>query len=145
MINLFIAIKKFLYDQYKLLDYALNSTYYYKSLSSKSKFRVNGELLNWYYRYGERNKMYFAWGLNEKGKLLSDYMSRKEFLKIKSKVERFLLDLNCISSLNYDLLTKDKFVTNSFLSVNNISCIPHYGVVIRGVFYCTDNSKIDNF
>jgi len=94
MINLFIAIKKFLYDQYKLLDYALNSTYYYKSLSSKSKFRVNGELLNWYYRYGERNKMYFAWGLNEKGKLLSDYMSRKEFFKDKIKVRKISVKVN---------------------------------------------------
>ena len=144
MINLSITFKKFLYDQYKMLDYALNSTYYYKSLALKSKFRVYCELLKWYYKYCERNKMYFAWGLNEKGKLLSDYMSRKEFLKIKSKVERFLLDLNCISSLNYDVVTKDKFVTNSFLSANNIPCIPHYGVVIRGVFYCIDNSEINN-
>ena len=89
--------------------------------------------------------MYFAWGLNEKDKLLSDYISRKEFLKIKSKAESYLLYLNKISSLSYDVVTKDKFIANSFLSANNIPCIPHYGVVIRGVFYCTDNSKIDNF
>jgi len=89
--------------------------------------------------------MYFAWGLNEKGKLLSDYISRKEFLKIKSKAERHLLKINNIILLNYDVVTKDKFVANSFLSANNIPCIPHYGVIIRGEFYPTDNSDIDNW
>jgi hypothetical protein len=144
MFNLIKIIKKNLYDQYKILDYTLNPTYINKSVALKSKFRIYSELINWYYKYGERNKMYFAWGLHEKGKLLSDYISRKEFLKIKSKAERHLLKTNNISLLNYDVITKDKFVANSFLSANNIPCIPHYGIVIRGQFYPTDNSDIDN-
>ncbi len=144
MVNLIKIIKKNLYDQYKILDYSLNPTYNKKSVASKSKFRIYSELIKWYYKYGERNKMYFAWGLNEKGKLLSDYISRKELLKIKSNAERHLLKANNISLLNYDVVTKDKFVANSFLSANNIPCIPHYGVIIRGEFYPTDSSDIDN-
>ena len=144
MTNIFYIIKKNLYDQYKILDYSLNPAYRNKSIASKSKFKICGDLIKWYYKYGERNKLYFAWGLNEKGKLFSDYMSRKEFLKIKSKAEKHLLKTNNISLLNYDVATKDKFVANSFLSANNIPCIPHYGVVIRGEFYPTDNSDIDN-
>ncbi len=144
MTNAFNIIKKNLYDQYKILDYSLNPAYRNKSIASKSKFKICGDLIKWYFKYGERNKMYFAWGLNEKGKLLSDYISRKEFLKIKSKAERHLLKINNIILLNYDVVTKDKFVANSFLSANNIPCIPHYGVIIRGEFYPTDNSDIDN-
>jgi len=144
MTNIFNKIKKILYDQYKILDYSLNSIYSNKSMSSKSKFRIYWDLIKWYFKFGERNKMYFAWGLNELGKSLSDYISIKEFLKIKFKAERHLLKTNNISLLNYDVVTKDKFVANSFLSANNISCIPHYGVVIRGKFYSTDNSDIDN-
>ena len=144
MNNIFNIIKKNLYDGYKILDYSLNPTYSNKSLASKSKFGICSELIKWYYKYSERNQMYFAWGLNERGKSLSDYMSRKEFLKIKFKAERHLLKINNISLLNYDVVTKDKFVANSFLSANNIQCIPHYGVVIRGEFISTDNSDIDN-
>ena len=141
MTNIFYIIKKNLYDQYKILDYSLNPTYTNKSIASKRKFEIYSELIIWYFKFGERNKMYFAWGLNEQGKSLSDYMSRKEFLKIKSKAERHLLKTNNISLLNYDVVTKDKFVANSFLSANNIPCIPHYGVVIGGEFYSTDNSS----
>jgi len=144
MNNIFNIIKKNLYDGYKILDYSLNPIYNNKSLASKSKFGICSDLIKWYYKYGERNQMYFAWGLNERGKSLSDYMSRKEFLKIKFKAERHLLKINNISLLNYDVVTKDKFVANSFLSANNIPCIPHYGVVIRGKFFPTDNSDIDN-
>jgi len=142
MTNILNKIKKNLYDQYKILDYSLNSIYSNKSMASKSKFRIYSELIKWYFKFGERNKMYFAWGLNEKDKLLSDYISRKEFLKIKSKAESYLLYLNKISSLSYDVVTKDKFIANSFLSANNIPCIPHYGVVIRGKFYATKNCDI---
>lgn len=73
--------------------------------------------------------MYYAMGLNIKGKKGSEYIGRRNFLKIKKRIESTLRQRAGCEELNYDVITKDKFYANSVLIANGLPSIKNLGMI----------------
>jgi len=98
-------------------------------------------LLKWHIRNGEPNKNYGAWRLYRKGASDGEYIGRNEFLKVKHTAEKHIRRANLVEGLNYDALTKDKFVCGSYLSANGIPCVPNHGFILQGSYRHINGEK----
>lgn len=124
-------IKKILYNFLLTFRYVRGEVKHYHSGMGKSKFRILLDLISWYSREHEFNKMYYAWGLNISNKQQEHYIGRREFLKIKNRVEKLLKKQCGCPELNYDVITKDKFYANSIFKANGVPCIPNVAVIFN--------------
>jgi hypothetical protein len=113
----------------------------YHSGQYKGKMLIFKDLLQWMIREGEFNKMYYAAGINLKGSNSAKFIGRKTFLSTKNKVERNLKQKACSSELNYDVLTKDKFISNSILKANGIPCIENIALIHNSEMIFPDGKK----
>jgi len=116
---------------------------FYLGKLTKKPANIFNELNQWVFAGNDLNTMYYAYGLNEAGTSQSDFIGTREYLDIKHKTETKLVKRYGKHDLNYDILTKDKFVANSFLQANNIPCIPHLGIIAKGKFIDRDNQLQD--
>ena len=131
-----------MFQKLKGLAYHLLLTYRYVSGkakiyhqgTAKSRFGILRELLAWQVREHDFNSMYYAMGLNLAGSRQENYIGRKEFLKLKTKVEQKLKSRAGCQKLDYDVVTKDKFIANSLFFANNLPSI------LNVALYC--NSKL---
>lgn len=80
-------------------------------------------MLTWQFKEGEFNALYYAMGLDLIGRNPSEYIGRRNLLKIKYRNESNLLHRAGSQTVNYDVVTKDKFYANSILSANGIPVI----------------------
>lgn len=128
------AIKRFIYNQYRSSLIFRDSYKKYVARSTKNPLRRYLENQLWQLRNGEFCDFYYAWGLNDKTCRMIDFISRREFLKFKIQAEKHLKSINQMSEFNYDILTKDKFVSGSLIQSNSIACIPHIGLLVRGEY-----------
>lgn len=126
-------IKSYLYTHYLCVQVYKGKMKLYRTPSTKKSWRRYLDVLRWMHNRGEFCSMYNAWGLNSIGSEPRDFIGRREFLRLKRSAEKILAKLNLSQGLNYDVLTKDKFVAGSFLLGNNRSCIPHLGIIKNGV------------
>jgi hypothetical protein len=112
-----------------MFKYIFGNVKRYETGDEKSKFKKLMDLLKWQFRERDFNKMYYAYGLNIKGAGINEYIGRKEFLKVKEKRENELKREMEAENLEYDVVTKDKFIFYCFLKANNISCAELFGII----------------
>ena len=110
--SLLYKTKALLYDLYQTYQYSRSKTKLYHQGKAKSGSAVIKELLEWRLKEREFNSMYYAFGLNLAGTDQAEYIGRREFLKVKERVEQKLKQKHDTLSLNYDVICKDKFVVS---------------------------------
>lgn len=118
-----MKFKELVYNQLLTIRYVLGHTKKYHEGKKKSKLQILSDLLAWQIREGEFNSMYYAVGIEQKAIAQSNYIGRKTFLKIKTKVEKRLKTRAGSERIIYDVITKDKFYANSILKANAMPCI----------------------
>jgi hypothetical protein len=134
-------LKTFLYNIFLFYLYSFRKVKIYHSGQVKSKWLILSELLKWMIREGDFNKMYYAFGLNIKGSNVNEFIGRKSFLSLKDKTERNLKKKAGSSALNYDVVTKDKFVANSFLKANGIPCTQNIALIHDSIMIFPDGKQ----
>jgi hypothetical protein len=128
-------IKSLLYDLYQIYRYINGKVKLYHYGTGKPRFAMLKELLSWRLQEGVFNSMYYAMGLNLAGSKQSDYIGRREFLRVKNMAEKHLkLQAGC-RNLNYDVLCKDKNVSGAFLQANGVACPATLAVIRNGRLY----------
>jgi hypothetical protein len=128
------SFKSFLYDQYLCMKIFRDSYKKYAATSTKNPWRRYLEAQQWLIKKKEFCKFYYAWRLNAAGSRPNDFISRKDFLKLRSQAEKKLVKEKNLGDLNYDVLTKDKFIAGSFLLANSIPCVTHLCLISAGEF-----------
>lgn len=126
-----------------MFKYVFGNVKRYETGEEKSKFRKLIDLIKWQFRERDFNSMYFAFGLNIKGRCEDEYMGRREFLKKKRKWENGTKKKMGVGNLEYDVVTKDKFIFNCFLKANNISCPELYGIIKDNLFIYSNGNEIE--
>jgi hypothetical protein len=124
-----------------MFKYVFGNVKRYETGEEKSELRKLKDLFKWQFREMDFNRMYYAYGLNIKGRGVNDFIGRREFLKIKNRNEKELKKRAGCENLEYDVITKDKFIFNCFLKANNISCAEVFGILKNNVFINADGSK----
>ena len=111
-------IRKVLYTIYKsfLIGKSKGGKIYHKG-SHKNSFNILLDLLYWFINEKGFNANYLVFGLNIKGSKSSDYIGSKEILKIKYKQDLLLKKNAGCEGFDYDIITKDKLVAESFLKL----------------------------
>jgi len=136
-------IKSFLYKIYLLFPYASGQAKIYFRGEEKSFLQRFIELALWLLKDSQFNRNYYAFGLNLKNSNQKEYMGRKEFLFLKNKAEHLLRKNSGLADLSYDVITKDKFISNAFFVANNIPCIPVTGLVSEDKIFYNDGKVKD--
>ena len=131
-------MKKFLYTVYLFYRYSFGKVKHYHQGPSKSGWSVFTDLLKWMIREGEFNTMYYAFGLNRKGISIDQYAGRKTILALKNIVERKLKEQAGCRTINYDVVTKDKFYANSVFEANGIACLHNLALISNKKVVYTD-------
>jgi hypothetical protein len=85
--------------------------------------------------------MYFAMRLGLRGSTQSEYIGRRTFLKIKNQVENRLKEQAGCDRINYDVITKDKFYSNSIFIANGIPCFQTFALISGCVMYFPGNRQ----
>ena len=124
-----------------MFKYVFGNVKRYESGDEKSKLRKLIDLFKWQLRERDFNRMYYAYGLNIKGRGVNDFIGRREFLKIKDEKEKELKKRAGCENLEYEVVTKDKFIFNCFLQANNIPCAEIFGIIKNNVFINTVNGE----
>lgn len=136
-------LRNLLYDHYYMMHYSFLTNHKAETGYIKPRILIYIELLKWYCKHSERNKGYASWKLYQKGKYPREYIGRNEMMSIKAKAEKQLKAVNHLSDLDYDVLSKDKFVAGSYLSANGIPCVFHEGIVLHGQFHSVTGQDED--
>jgi len=129
-------IKSFFFKLYLLFVYAGNKQKSYLKGDEKPFLIKFADLAAWMFRDNQFNTNYYAFGLNLKGTIQSEYIGRKEFLFLKHTAENMLIKHYGGENLSYDVITKDKFVTYAFFSSLGIPVVPVSGLVSNFINYC---------
>ena len=116
-------LKGLAYELVLTYRYVIGKAKLYHHGPRKPRLKILKELACWYIHECDVNRMYYAFGLNLKERQQSDYIDRKEFLKVKNKTENILRTRAGCREFNYDVVTKDKFIANSLFAANNLPCI----------------------
>jgi hypothetical protein len=132
--------KSLVYNLFQIYSYATGKVKHYWTGKSKHAIRIFTELIKWWINERDFNTMYYAMGLNLKGTKIKDFIGRREFLRIKDKIETHLKDRYGCSNLNYDVVCKDKFVAGSFFKSNSIPCAKTIAL-IKGSSFQQENEK----
>jgi hypothetical protein len=126
------ALKSFGYNLYLALCYTSGKATLYRHGEKKPAILILKELLIWWMNEREFNTMYYVMGLNLKGTDSRDFIGRHEFLKLKRKVESQMKKNHGSSGLDYDSVTKDKFVAGSFFKANYLDCAETVALINDG-------------
>lgn len=138
---IFNHLKQFIYNKYLLYLYIKGDTKQYFKGGNKSKFQMLKELILWELKENDFNNMYYAMGLNLKDNKSSEFFGRKEFLRVKNKVEKKLKKNYGLSAFDYDIITKDKFYSSSILEANGIPSIKNIGLLLNDLILFKDGSS----
>jgi len=125
-------MKKFLSFIFYLFRFAFAKTKMYQTGPAKSRIRILHELFQWQITERYFNRMYYAFGLNIRGTRQDDFIGRRTFLKTKQAVESSLKEKAGCKEFNYDIITKDKFLANSYFSANGIPCFENLAMISDG-------------
>jgi hypothetical protein len=129
MLNPAAATKRIIYDLNLYVKYVFGKVKHYRTGEQKTKLKILEDLIRWQYREREFNKMFYAMGLNLKMSDIDDYIGTREFRSIKTKVENKIRKDNGVADLNYQAVTKDKFVAESFLKGNHLPCVESLALI----------------
>lgn len=113
----------------KPIQFSIGKRKMYFQGKEKSKLLQLFDLYSWIIKERRHNIMYYAFGLNIRGRDQKEYIGSREFIHLKNKVERRLKKNVGAIHLNYDVITKDKFYSTSFFEANNISCIKNLALL----------------
>lgn len=123
----------FIYNIYKLTLLLIKETIN-RNEPIKPKYKQFLDQFCWLLKERRINNLYWAEKLHLKGKSINDYIGQNEINKLKRKAERKYLKYNQ-NPLNYNILTKDKFITNSFLQSFDIPCVENKYLIKDGICY----------
>lgn len=121
--------KAFLYNLFLLFSYTVGSVKHYRCGAQKNFIVKKLELLVWWLKERDFNTMYYAMGLNLKGTNSSDFIGRRKFLGIRSRVETMLKKKYGCAGLDYDAVCKDKFVAGAYFAANGIPCAENLALI----------------
>lgn len=100
----------------------------------KSGMEQRLDNLRFYVREGRDFTYYHEMGMDRKGKSMDEFMGRKAIARVKQQAER-QLHAQAENNLDYNALTKDKFVTYSILSSAAMPCVPVTSIISQGMVY----------
>jgi hypothetical protein len=126
------------------MQYASGRAKKYHTGEKKSAFRIFSELYKWQFTESDFNAMYYAMGLNVKGNEQKKIIGRKTFLRLKSDVEKKIKSGAKCDTLNFDVVTKDKFYFTSILSANGIPVVQNYALYCNADLIFPDG-KVTSF
>ena len=122
----------------KILQYSFFPSKKYYEGKEKSRGCKFLELILYFLKTGEFLDMYYAFGLNIKGTSHSDYIGKKRMKKIlKQRNFELRQQQNIESTIDYDILTKDKFYLTTVLKSLGLPVIDHLALI-------SNNKFIDN-
>jgi hypothetical protein len=125
-----------------IIRYSFISPKKYFRGNEKSGIRIFIELFYHFLRKGEFNDMYYAFGLNIKGKMPEDFIGKKEMNRYIETCNQTLRGKQGISqNIGYDIIAKDKFYLTSLLQSNNIPVIPNIGLITGGAIIEQNGNK----
>jgi len=136
-------LKENIYDFIKILRFTFGYAKRYKTGNEKNFALKFFELLIWYIKNREFNSNYYGFGLNIKKTQQRHFISRKEFFNLQTRIGNELRNTAGCLNINYDVLTKDKFVATAFLSANKIPCIKNIGLWTNKVIINHDGTIAD--
>lgn len=99
------------------------------------------ELYAYFLKEGKINIHYYTFGLNLKSRRSKSYISPKAILKLKNNAENLLKKKAGVEKIQYDVITKDKFMAASFFKANNIPHIPVLALIKDGRVFWMDASE----
>jgi hypothetical protein len=137
------TLKSLAYELLLTYRYVIGKAKIYHNGPRKSRLKILKELGAWYISECEVNRMYYAFGLNLKERKQNEYIGRKEFLKVKNKVENTLRTRAGCHQYNYDIVTKDKFIANSLFAGNNIPCIENLTLYCNSTLLFKNGTQTD--
>jgi hypothetical protein len=123
-------MKKLISNILLTFRFAFGKTKIYISGLKKSRVTIIIELLNWQFTERYFNRMYYGFGLNIRGTRQDDFIGRRTFIKAKQAVESLLKEKAGCKEFNYDIITKDKFLANSYFSANGIPCFENLAMIL---------------
>jgi len=100
-------------------------------------------LVWWLCVKNEFNSNYYGFGLNIKHTSVKDFISRNDFFKLLTFVSTNLRKKAGCANIDYDVITKDKFIATSFLKSNNISCISNLAIISNSKIIYADGKISD--
>lgn len=130
--NILIRTKIALYNVYLLYRFAFLPPKKYFIENEKSYLRKIWDLTAWLISRREFNTEYYAYGLNIAGSRQTNYIGTKEFVRLKEMTEKRIRRIRNCGDLDYDILCKDKFYSNSILIGNGIPAASHFGFISNG-------------
>ena len=115
------------------LDFMLNNKSflaqpsYYDESNKKSNSRITFEILCHIWKYGEVNRFYYAYGLDQKGRKSDEYLAFSEFMNERNKK-------NYTRPFDYLCILRDKNIFSIVAEAFNIPVPLNMGVLCNGVF-----------
>ncbi len=98
------------------------------------------DLLLWFFRYDEVQYYYYIMGFEAKSrKQQNDFISQKEYYKLLSKKNSMLV--NAGESLNYRILTYDKYVANNYLQSIGVPVVRNEALIINNHVLWTEGGE----
>jgi len=129
------GIYKYLIVFKKIILYSLGRASKYYQGNEKSGFRKFVDLTLHFFKTGEFNTMYYAFGLNLSGSKPSDFIGKKQLNRIVLKRNTSLRRNGTQANIRgYDILTGDKFYLSSILKSQGLPVVDNIGLVVQGQF-----------
>lgn len=119
---------------------AFGSPKIYYEHQRKSRLLIFCDLIYLASREREFCSLYYALGYDKKGARIKGYMGKKRIFKLKHKVEHSI-KRTYNNSLNYDVVTKDKFYAGSILKGNGFPCLEDIGLIVNKWIF-TNNGEM---
>lgn len=119
---------------------------YHKDQPVKPKLKIFLDLLFWHLVEGKFNDMYYTMGLNISGTKITDFFGKRYLRKTKAMIENVLKKAADADTLNYNVITRDKFYANSILAAHNIKVVVDIGLIVRSKIFvqCTSILSIND-
>jgi hypothetical protein len=134
-------IKYYLYTLYKYYLFSFSRVKkYHVTILEKKFWEIVIDLINWHFSELKFNDMYYAMGLNSSGTKNSEFFGRRYFSITKEMVENVLKKAAGADTLNYDIITRDKFYANSILAAHDFPVVIDIGLIVRSKIYVKDAS-----
>lgn len=101
---------------------------YYDENNKKNNLRIIFEALCYIWKYGEVNKFYYAYGLDQKGRKSGEYLAVSEFMNERNKK-------NYTRPFDYLCILRDKNIFSIVAKAFGIPAVSNMGVLCNGVVF----------
>jgi len=125
-----MRLLKYLVILRKILEYSFSPPKKYFRGEEKSMMRVFMELVAHFLRTGTFNDMYYAFGLNIKGRSPGEYIAKRQINRmVAGRNMELRSNGHIINTSGYDILTKDKFYLSAILKSQGLPVVENVGLI----------------